>query len=65
MTGREEPPGEAMWAWVRDGGRQFAGCLIFAREASVEQVIETFGMDPGLARMLPISRAGEALLFPE
>lgn len=64
MTAREAQPDAATWSWVRDGGREWGGCLIFARGASAEQIIQALGMDPGLARMLPMSRAGEALSFP-
>jgi hypothetical protein len=40
------------------------GCLMFARGVSAERVIEAFGMDPDMARLLPASRASEALRLP-
>jgi hypothetical protein len=52
------------WDWVLSGGMADGGCLIFARHASPEQMIEAFGMDPGAARLLPPERAGEAIRYP-
>lgn len=51
------------WDWIRHGGMELAGCLIFVRDARQEQVIRGFGMDPDAARLLPEERAGEAIPF--
>jgi hypothetical protein len=41
-----------------------AGSLLFVRGASPERVIEAHGMSPASARVLPASRAAEALRYP-
>jgi Family of unknown function (DUF6461) len=64
VMNQEARAGEQAWGWVRRGGREAGGCLIFVRAASPEQVIEAFGMDPGQAQMLPEARAGQALPLP-
>jgi hypothetical protein len=52
------------WDWVLSGGIEIGGCLMFARGASPDRVIEAFGMDPTAAQVLPASRAYTALRLP-
>lgn len=57
-------PGDGGWAWLGRGRREVLGCLTFVRGITPEQVIEGYGMDPSAARMLPLDRANEAVLYP-
>lgn len=52
------------WNWTREGALEIGGSLVFARKVPAAGVIESFGMDPAQARLLPASRAGEALRYP-
>lgn len=49
------------WDWISG---EIMGCLMFARGVSHERIIEAFGMDPGVARLLPASRIQDELRFP-
>jgi hypothetical protein len=60
-SGNAGPVG-GQWDWVRE--YEASGCLMFARGVSAEHMMSSFGMDPGLAMMLPAEQAAEACPLP-
>lgn len=60
-----EPSGTSEWEWVRETALDIGGSFTFARGTSADQVMKAFGMKPAHARLLPLSRAREALRYPE
>jgi hypothetical protein len=53
-------PAGADWDWVSDPEFELEFCLILARGATPDRIIEAFGLDATVARFLPESRAAEA-----
>ena len=64
MTEQSDDRLGAEWGWIRDPDFTIGGCLLFARGASADQVIQAFGMDPAAAVLLPLDRSSDALRYP-
>ena len=60
MSDDSVQPPSPDWDWVSDPDFELEFCLIFARGTAPDRIIEAFGLDATVARLLPESRAGEA-----
>jgi hypothetical protein len=64
MTDGSRNPNQSEWDWILETGFDIGGSVMFIRGAKPEQVIEAHGMDLTEARLLPASRADEAIRLP-
>src|ERR1700750_1600016 len=55
----EEAPVD--WDWVAETALDIGGSFTFARDASPEQIMTAFGMNPAKARLVPASDVAQAL----
>ena len=55
VTGADGPN----WRWLKGWRYELMGCLVFARGAEPERVLQAFGLDPAAARTVSADQMGE------